>query len=308
MTFYLIINADDFGMSESINHGIITAYRAGAITSTTLMANEAAFMNAVHLSRSFPALGVGLHFNLTSGKALSPPSLIPSLVDSAGSFTMQKHLWRAEHIEVELESQYNRLLAEGLSPTHIDSHHHIHLELDTVYNVVTEFAFRHSLPTRLHPLSKNRLYPPQTTNFIILDTYHEQSDMDKLLRHLSSLRKGTTEIMCHPGPLVRSSAERYESELSVWTHPIVQTALSSPHLSLIHYGHLAAIPQTSTRAASSPSAIGRRQLPRGRQPIRKMIKGSSSARQQRNTKARTRNRGNARRQHQQKAAQRRRLR
>lgn len=35
----LIINADDFGLSKGINKGIIEAYQAGLISSTTIMIN-----------------------------------------------------------------------------------------------------------------------------------------------------------------------------------------------------------------------------------------------------------------------------
>ncbi|EMV4673802.1 ChbG/HpnK family deacetylase, partial [Listeria monocytogenes] len=35
----LIIDADDFGLSKAINHGIIESYKTGITTSTLLMPN-----------------------------------------------------------------------------------------------------------------------------------------------------------------------------------------------------------------------------------------------------------------------------
>jgi predicted glycoside hydrolase/deacetylase ChbG (UPF0249 family) len=56
----LIINADDFGLCESVNKGIVEAHANGVLTSTTIMSN-------------MPALGLSAHFNLTSKKTKQYP-------------------------------------------------------------------------------------------------------------------------------------------------------------------------------------------------------------------------------------------
>ena len=43
----LIVNADDFGRSESINRAVIRAHREGILTTASLMTNEPAFAEAV---------------------------------------------------------------------------------------------------------------------------------------------------------------------------------------------------------------------------------------------------------------------
>ena len=57
----LIINADDFGRSRSINEAVVRAHREGVLTSASLMMNEGACDEAVALARENPRLGVGLH-------------------------------------------------------------------------------------------------------------------------------------------------------------------------------------------------------------------------------------------------------
>ncbi|PYI99964.1 MAG: hypothetical protein DME25_21765 [Verrucomicrobia bacterium] len=57
----LIVNADDFGRSRSINAAVIRAQREGILTTASLMVNEPASEEAVALARDNPRLGVGLH-------------------------------------------------------------------------------------------------------------------------------------------------------------------------------------------------------------------------------------------------------
>ena len=69
----LIVNADDFGRSESINLAVVRAHREGILTSASLMVNESAADQAVRLARENPKLGVGLHLTLICGAAALPP-------------------------------------------------------------------------------------------------------------------------------------------------------------------------------------------------------------------------------------------
>src|SRR5262249_40646690 len=82
----LIVNADDFGLTESVNRGVLEAHHRGILTSATLMANGAAFESAVALARAAPRLGVGVHLNLSEGRPVSDPGSVPSLVDERGPF------------------------------------------------------------------------------------------------------------------------------------------------------------------------------------------------------------------------------
>ena len=46
----LVVNADDFGFTPDVNEGIVEAHRHGILTATTLMANGAAFDDAVGIT------------------------------------------------------------------------------------------------------------------------------------------------------------------------------------------------------------------------------------------------------------------
>lgn len=63
----LIVNADDFGRSPSINQAVEEAHQHGILTTASLMVNEPAFEEAVAMARANAALGVGLHLTLSHG-------------------------------------------------------------------------------------------------------------------------------------------------------------------------------------------------------------------------------------------------
>src|SRR5437899_5483213 len=61
---YLIVNADDFGLSPGVNRGIIKAHEQGIVTSASLMVLMPAAAQAAAYAREHPSLSVGLHFDL----------------------------------------------------------------------------------------------------------------------------------------------------------------------------------------------------------------------------------------------------
>jgi hypothetical protein len=74
----LIVNADDFGLSSSVNEAVIRAHREGILTTASLMVNEAGFDEAVKLAKENPKLGVGLHLTLLMGHSALPPEKFPA--------------------------------------------------------------------------------------------------------------------------------------------------------------------------------------------------------------------------------------
>ena len=73
----LIVNADDFGRSRSINRAVLRAHRDGILTTASLMVNEPGFTEAVEMAKDNPRLGVGLHLTLLCGHSALPPERIP---------------------------------------------------------------------------------------------------------------------------------------------------------------------------------------------------------------------------------------
>ena len=84
---YLIINADDFGLHEQINKGIIKGFKEGIITSTSIMPTTPAFEEAVELAKANPDLGIGIHLTLcTCVPSCLPKNKVSTLLGSDGNF------------------------------------------------------------------------------------------------------------------------------------------------------------------------------------------------------------------------------
>src|SRR5579871_6391524 len=83
----LIVNADDFGRSSSINQAVIRSHREGILTTASLMVAEPVCDEAVALAKQNPKLGVGLHIALSHGRSVLAHKEIPGLVNERGEFS-----------------------------------------------------------------------------------------------------------------------------------------------------------------------------------------------------------------------------
>jgi hopanoid biosynthesis associated protein HpnK len=144
----LIVNADDFGRSSSINQAVIRAHREGILTTASLMVNEPALAEAVGLARDHPALGVGLHLTLLCGHSALPPETIPGLVTAQRQFTDNpagagfRYFFRPglrAQLRAEIHAQFEKFRATGLPLDHVNGHLHLHLH-PTVFRILMEDA------------------------------------------------------------------------------------------------------------------------------------------------------------------------
>ena len=82
-----ILNADDLGLSNNINKGVIDGYNSGVLKSASICANGDAFLTAINeIMPECPDLCVGVHLNIIEGKALTPAEKISLLEDKNGIF------------------------------------------------------------------------------------------------------------------------------------------------------------------------------------------------------------------------------
>ena len=168
----LVVNADDFGVSERVNSGIVHAHREGVVTATSLMAVGRAFEHAVRLARAVPDLDVGVHLTLVAERPLRPEGSSLTGTDGrfppgAGAFTLGWLTGRIRRADVEAEwsAQIERVLASGIRPSHLDSHQHVHV-LPGLLDLARELAARYGIPFVRVPVEGWRLDRPITLHGI----------------------------------------------------------------------------------------------------------------------------------------------
>lgn len=233
----LIINADDFGLHENINQGIIEGHTNGCITSTSLMAGAPAFEHATALAAEYPQLGIGVHLTLVGAQPVTDPKHIPSLVDSEGQLCDSYPVFlkkfcaadvRLVDVERELTAQVKKILSAGIAITHLDSHQHMHVVpgiLGIVIRIAKEFNIR-AIRIPAEPLLFFGGFKPdagriigrsglsilaslarikaQQSGLVAPDYFYGMlagGSMDEriLLQIINNMSDGVTEVMIHPG-------------------------------------------------------------------------------------------------------------
>lgn len=195
----VIINADDFGMTQGVNEGILDAHLNGAVTRTTLIMNGYAVEEAVEMAKNCPSLKVGLHLALSFGTPLSKTN-IDAIVDEHGLFkftSIESDLTSKQIIQIKLEweKQIQAFLNTGLSLDHLDSHHHVHGWKD-LKDVVIDLAKRYDIPIRYTETLKNHK-DHLLTEYLWLDFYKEGVN-ENLYKDLIRLPYESVEVMTHP--------------------------------------------------------------------------------------------------------------
>ncbi len=149
----LIVNADDLGWTEGVNRGILEAFHHGIVTSTSLLANGAAFAGGVEAARSAPGLGVGVHLNLSDGPPVADRKIVPTLLNRNGEFAggPESLLFRRARgglvlaeVEREWHAQIQKVRDAGIAPTHLDGHKHVHM-LPGLFEIALRLAKRHDV-------------------------------------------------------------------------------------------------------------------------------------------------------------------
>jgi hopanoid biosynthesis associated protein HpnK len=231
----LIVNGDDFGLTEGMNQGILKSFNSGILTSTSIMAGGDGFDNAIKIARENPELDLGIHLTLVSEKPVLAGNEIPSLLKSDGKFYSNykdflfayvSGKFTRKEIKKELSAQIQKVLNTGLKLTHMDSHQHIHC-FPRILEVVCELSREFEIPFIRFPREKILVYmtkefkqisrmvelfvinalcytirdrvPKTTNNFVgfFAGGRLNKQNLMKIIDHLPN--EGTCELMCHPG-------------------------------------------------------------------------------------------------------------
>jgi predicted glycoside hydrolase/deacetylase ChbG (UPF0249 family) len=262
-----VVNADDFGFTPDVNEGIVEAHRHGILTATTLMANGAAFDDAVRLAREVPGLDIGCHLVLIGGRSLTTARALPRSVPQLLGALARREI----RVYEELAAQVKRIVDSGVRPTHLDTHKHTHLAppvLDAVARLGEEFGIRWVRRPFDFPLNALRGTVPRLKRVtsdamgLLRRRFHRVLERHgcrttdhfagfqitgrfrtaQLVELLDALPEGSTELMCHPGrcgQALRNAPTRLkesrEHELEALIAAEVREALERNRIELVSY-------------------------------------------------------------------------
>jgi len=274
----VIINADDLGWSAGVTDGILMAHRCGVLTSATLMANMPDAARAAELVAPMASLGVGVHLNACQGPPLSRAGRRLAGRDGQMSFTGTGLVlaclgrpWLVQAVLEEFAAQIQWALSAGLSPTHLDSHRHVHA-FWPLWRGLVRLAREHGVPFVRWPSERlpgdgwPAALPMQARVARLLRAmcwidgrwgrplraaggtwgiaHTGAISADWLCRAAATLPEGITEIMVHPGlaeGLEGSPTRLVQSrrrELDALCDPLVARAFEDHSVERVHYGQL----------------------------------------------------------------------
>jgi len=271
---WLIINADDFGISSKRNAGIIEAHRRGVVTSASLMAYAPAFREAVKYAKACPTLDLGLHLNLSEGEPIVLGH--KSLVGPDGRFwgkdearrRAKENLLNLAEVERETDAQIDVLMQAGLKPTHLNGHQHIHI-FGALPDPIARAASKRGIrcfrcpadklrpPIEMPPEKESRLEEYRVSAHRATEIYGAQKmrstehfagiglsghlTLENLISAIKQLPPGLTELMVHPGyadtPDGIGGPDR-ETELRALTDPKIKLLLKQEQIGLTTFAKL----------------------------------------------------------------------
>lgn len=230
---YIIVNADDFGINQTITAEIERMIEAKAVSSTTVMANGACLGEVQRFAQEHPDVSFGVHLCLSEFESLTKNKVLyhAGLTDENGTFIRQAVL-RSNRIgekEVqraicdELNAQIDVISSLGFHISHADSHHHVH-NLYPLRHIFADVLKKRGLDKirlccgfntlkskahiikYLHHISINRYY---RAFFITTDSFYSYTNY---IRYgIGARAENIVELMCHPG----HPAERYRNEMTL---------------------------------------------------------------------------------------------
>jgi len=259
---YLIVTADDFGLTRSVNEGILRACREGIVTSVSVLPTGEAFEDAIRSAKAAGIKSVGAHLALTETTPVTDPRKIPTLVAKDNRFYKDYLRFffklfskKIDHgqVYIELKGQLDRLITAGIPVTNLNSHEHIHMMPD-ILKIFVRLAKEYNIPSvrylhgdiLLSPFKIKKIYKAIVLSYFggrmnsVLEGsgtarpdnfigFLDSGDLNEsiLINMLNALGEGTAELVTHPGFLGPELLERYRFHLNCESELF---ALTSPRV------------------------------------------------------------------------------
>ena len=270
---YLIVHADDAGMSHSVNMATQAGLESGIVTSASIMVPCPWFKEFAEYAKAHPQYDYGIHLTLNCEwdvyrwGPVASRDRVPSLVDPTGC------LWdnvsqvamnaSAEEVKIELKAQIDRALAFGVPLSHLDTHMGAVLSRPDLVEVYVNLSLEYDLPVlffkSMDP-QMEKAYPALAARFqksVALLTERKLPLLDTLLQfyggnvpeqrkqkyydELVKIGPGVTQLIIHCGHdneelrAITDSAPRRNQDRVIFTDDAMRDFLKSQKISLISW-------------------------------------------------------------------------
>ena len=225
----VVVTADDFGRSDSICHAVELAFREGLVTDASLMVNASSRDLGLEIARRNPGLGIGVHLAFQDVEPLTNSKFVASLRQLSHSAVFLRLLFAGSskigEVRAEMEAQVKWLVDQGIRPSHINGHNHVHIH-PRIRRTVSQLAIKYDIPWKRTPHERNfenigvarRVQQIALSFFCLLTAFvtdHSvnipnqffgfavsgQMKLEHLAKYLAKATSGITEIICHIGLL-----------------------------------------------------------------------------------------------------------
>jgi chitin disaccharide deacetylase len=272
----LILHADDLGLSHSTNLAVIRAFENNAISSASMMVCCPWFPEIAAYVKDHPGLDVGIHFTLNAEwkfykwSGVSPSNEIPSLIAKDGYFnsSLQPLLIGAnpEQVEKELRAQIDRAIANGIMPTHIDSHMGSIFISPFLIRVAFKVAKEYKIPffvpmneaKKSAPFLIKEIPPDLITidNFQMLPGEAVKGDWNAMYADfVKAIIPGLNEIVVHlsyDNEEMQGIAQGHEDYGSAWRQKDLDLVMSDSFKKLLRDNHIQLVTWRQVQKAMYP--------------------------------------------------------
>lgn len=240
----LVVVADDFGLSSGINKGVIESIEKGIVTEPSLMVWCPGTDEAIDKIKDMGYEQLGIHITLNNFIA-SSKYLRNADYEKLLNNTTEENLRKLVLAEL---SEFERLV--GNKPTHITSHHNVHLH-PKIIDCTAHYANDNGIPVRkTNDLESGKgletIEKAKTTDYIfshIKGSYQET--FDDFLNDLATVEEGkTVEIFFHPG-YVDEIVSKYSSltndrerDLKLATNQDFRTQIEKMGFKICNYSNI----------------------------------------------------------------------
>lgn len=210
----LIINADDFGLHESVNKAIENCFRFGSVNSTSVMANGRALNTELLLQLCAGGLQAGAHITWVNEPWLTQDTYIHSWRELLKRIALGGAAF-IESMKHEAEAQVALLVKHNIPLSHIDSHQHVH-HLPPLWQILKELQLKYHIPRiRVARVYHKNLLRKNISGYLLnymagrinkTPEYYcagikhaGNYTLPLLLHELQLSKEGNTELIVHPG-------------------------------------------------------------------------------------------------------------